>query len=1009
MVNLRVYDQSGTPYYVDLYDTEPIKLNFSIEDITNTEAKSTFSRVFRVPSTTKNNEFFKMVFLVDGIDYDVTVKVPAEIEVGGAIFRTGHIRLQNIFVNKEKGNIDYELLYLGETRDFSSTIGEKTLCELDGTSLIHELSYTNITTSWNAFPAATSGNSGLLGGNVLYPLVDHGNTYDSNGVAQESQIRTTGSNRFTQNSHPLTLDRFKPMIRAKKVIDLIFAQTPYTYSSSFLNSLFFGKIYVSAWGNDSGISIQSNQTQQLMQAVFPGFNSYNGLTNQRIDFSTENYDPGNNYNNQPFPAPAFAYTAPLTGVYSFTSGGYVQVTPQINTGVAYVTIEIWVNGIPALTGGSANAGFIDVSGNLNLTAGDYVQVYLNWTGNTEDGFIEDATFTCDAAPGDIDPTFLLDCEYKQLDFLRDILLLFRCVMAPDKDNPNNFIIEPWVNYVTTGQTFDWTAKVDRTKDFQIEPIFYTQTDEIKFKFTEDEDWLNYYQQEAYKQVYGELRFDSGNELLTDTREITVGFAPTPTTQIEGQPNTSAWIIPQPHAHETEAGVTVHLPIKPVTRILFYNGKISTPLTWYITDGVSNFSWNVYPQVSYQEGAPPSGNGLNLNWERWFAYYGTNVSGYIGLNGQSLFERYWAGYIGSLYNKFARRVTCHVVLNSVDLQEFSFDDVIFIDGVYYIPEKIIDAPVGELASVKVQLIKLLDFKPLTPNAPPQVFYYYQVQETNCETLEGATLIMQSGIPLTIGDLVWAQGDNTCYEVLGPSTSTIWTLIYAQTFNDCEVCTGGGTPQTAYYVEQYGFSCPNTVSPGITVSTIGAMNIGDTVGLTNTRGCWRIMGISYLAPVDTILQVYIDCEACVGEVEPSDYLLQSCLPPFVEIVATSTAGLAPGQSVTLDGTPGCWEVVGFGEAAPTDTVDEVFGECDECLNATPTTYSYEITSCDELALSITSWNTPLAIGTAVRINGLPGCWYISRDSVLAPFVTITQIFPNCETCNGIIRPIELIPEE
>ena len=100
MIQLKVYDDSRqlNQYWLDLYETEPIKLTLSVEDITNAEAKSVFSRTFRVPATPANNIFFKHAFLVDGIDYDVTVKKPAEIIVDGAEFRQGHIRLQRIFV-----------------------------------------------------------------------------------------------------------------------------------------------------------------------------------------------------------------------------------------------------------------------------------------------------------------------------------------------------------------------------------------------------------------------------------------------------------------------------------------------------------------------------------------------------------------------------------------------------------------------------------------------------------------------------------------------------------------------------------------------------------------------------------------------------------------------------------------------------------------------------------------------------------------------------------------------
>ena len=99
MIQLKVYKTKGdsdTAIFLDLYETEPIKLTLSIEDITQADATSIFSKTFRVPATRDNNEFFENAYEVDGIDFDVTLKNYAEILVDGAEFREGHIRLQRI-------------------------------------------------------------------------------------------------------------------------------------------------------------------------------------------------------------------------------------------------------------------------------------------------------------------------------------------------------------------------------------------------------------------------------------------------------------------------------------------------------------------------------------------------------------------------------------------------------------------------------------------------------------------------------------------------------------------------------------------------------------------------------------------------------------------------------------------------------------------------------------------------------------------------------------------------
>ena len=53
---------------------------------------------------------------------------------------------------------------------------------------------------------------------------------------------------------------------------------------------------------------------------------------------------------------------------------------------------------------------------------------------------------------------------------------------------------------------------------------------------------------------------------------------------------------------------------------------------------------------------------------------------------------------------------------MDLQDFTFDDIIFIKDTYYYVQKITDALVGQRSLVKVELVKLLDVI-LIQNAPP----------------------------------------------------------------------------------------------------------------------------------------------------------------------------------------------------------------------------------------------------------------------------------------------------
>ena len=735
MIDLKVYADDGSQYFLDMYETSPLKINLSIEDL-QAETTSAYSRAFRVPATNHNAEFFKTAFMVEGNDFDVTQKKAAEILVDGNGFRKGHIRLQKIFVNAVTGQTDYEILFLGETRDFAASIGDATMCELLIPSLTHTLNETNIVASWNAYPeSATSGTAGLQNGNVLYPLIDFGNTYDENGCIQESRISTshdhpagcaTSNDYFTFSSAKgLEPKRFKPMIRAKKLWDQIFENAGFTYTSDFIGQPgdntdvgLFKQLYVSAFGNDEAITVDETLgSADNFQAN--GDPTYLGGSLEFAPFTIEISDPGNNYD----PVTS-TYTAPATGVYTFFSridalGQSGQGTSDRNT--EYFT-QYWKNTgsgfsvIPGTNSFCTAFGYIDNTKTFSLNAGDEVRVYVNDCASGDSPY-EPIRFQCTASPAaGFNPVPFMDCEYKQIDFIKDVITSFRLVMQPNPNKDRDFIIEPWNNFRAGGEVLDWSDKLVNDKDMQIEPLFFTQTEEIDFNLTEDSDWVNTYHRQVWKNNYGYLEFDANNELLKGKREIKVNYAPTPITPVEGTPINSEWLIPHIHTHSAEDTGNQHLPIKAKTRFLFYNGKApsgadrSTPTTWYFKD--SN-GYTVYPVVSPISGeglVVPSINNLVLQWYNDVIYYVPTTN--TQWEGQSMYDIYWSSYIQQLYASFARKVTAYFTLNYLDLYDFTFDKVIFVNGSYYSVNKIVDAPVGDRAIVKVELTKELLYAPPT---------------------------------------------------------------------------------------------------------------------------------------------------------------------------------------------------------------------------------------------------------------------------------------------------------
>ena len=960
MIQLKVYKDPTRlqQYWLDLYDSEPIKLTLSIEDITNADATSTYSKAFKVPGTRKNNEFFQQAFEINGVLFDVTVKKPATILVDGAEFRQGHVRLNKMIKNTELDRYDYELVFLGETRDFSSIIGDSQLCQLNMPDLIGGPSGTplnreDIVNSWQAFPQNASLTAGLHDGDIIYPLVDHGNTYADTGMPLQSEVRTTVgplSKPFTASATPLALNQMKPMIRAKRIWDQIFTNAGYTYTSTFIDSPRFHQMYVSAFGN---VAEPAYDAASASEYNFSAAELANNGNQQGVGIQEANdveVDPSNAWN-------GFQYVAPATGTYTFTGSTYFWGYNEIQSSwppafdPVFGVLQVLVNGVAVASGNYANNSTTNITWTGNLNTGDIVNFSINAPDNVTFLAAINQSFACTNSPGNINPSSLLECTYKQIDFIKDILLMFRLVLSPDPNNPRNFIVEPWQTYINSGQLYDWSSKLVEEKDVVVEPVFFTQSDQITFTQPTDGDYINIYQMQSYKHNWGWLQFDSGNELLKGSREIKVtGIANTPFTQIEGQASTSSWIVPQLHVHGTDDGPARHLPIKPKTRLMFYNGLKATPAAWYM---VNTSPINDYPLVSQYEAWPITPASLNLGFSNDIQYWGDDItSANYNLNGTTLYDSYWSRYINSLYNKYSRRVTAYFVLNNIDLNTFSFDDTIFVNGVYYIPEKIVDVQIGAYTEVQVQLLTANDFVPTWSNET--LFATVEGVNTECLGSLGSINVECGGagpINWTLSNGQTGQFNNyspppytfsianvpvgtwslTLTDQLGrtvtlpvtvplgsapTATSTHTNATPGQCNGSIVVTPSGGVGTTIFWSDQYPLA--GTFTRNNLCCGPYSYFVRDANGCTSP---------SYLVQVDCPPPTYI--------YEAHEYgKLCNTLSGTAVIVQCAAPCIIGGTDVyILDTIPGCFALVGTSTDPPIANIVAVSPSCEVCKNPTP----------------------------------------------------------------------------
>lgn len=1079
MIQLKVYPtpekRTADQLFIDLYDTQPIKLTLSIEDITDADATSVFSRTFKVPATRHNNLFFENAFEVNGVDYDVTIKKPAEILVDGAEFRQGHIRLQKIFINDDQDKTDYELLFLGETRDFSTVIGDATLCQLvmedlkayDQNGVARNPNAGDVRQSWQAYPenASVDANgfpdAGFSDGNVIFPLIDHGNTYDEEGAVQGPQMVIGGNdvNSFTKSGYAMPTSRLKPMIRAKRIWDQIFQDAGYTYSSDFIESPRFHQMYVSAFGNqaDIGYSTQSSG-ENLMNAEYTDQGQNPQYMGDYLYLPDNIYDPGGNFTVGNLGMGSY-YTCGATAVggdanvkYRMTAQAFVFAEREVSCpGFCTEPVTARLELFNISTGQvlkSSQFGYNQQVGftfdteldNITINSGSNLAIRVEPYGGTDYDQVYDIRWQVQEAPGVLLPSTDLACDYKQIDYIKDVLKMFRLVLAPDRNNANNFIVEPWQTYINSGDLHDWSHKLVKNKDVVLEPLFNTQSEEIEYSFQDDEDYVNVYHQEQYKHPYGWLKFDSQNELLKGTRKIeTIEIAPTPMATIrESSVNTNhsspGWIFPQLYSNESEDSGNQHLPIVPKTRFLFYNGLVDIPqpgggnLGWWMANDATSPHYD-YPLMSSFENWPQTQDGLNLNWANDVNYWAqTAQTSIFDTPGLTLYSEYWSRYINSLYGKFSRRMTAYFVLNNVDLQELSFDDTIFVNGKYWRPEKIIDVNIGERTEVKVQLISANDFVPSVYIDQPLTNFSVTSTDELCGcdgiisvSTDGATPFSWTLSPSGLtGTAATTGGNPQQFDIEGicEGSYTLEVVDDLGRSNQQNITVNGSAnpPLSATWTQTDDTSCgtSNACTGSITVTPAGGSGgnyevqwTDDETGATRTGLCG---GQSYTFRIED------GATSCLSDTYTVEVLCGSPvtihkLAKHINCQASSSEfyyaqydqSLAIGTTVDLVELPGCYYVIGYEQSFQLYTIENTYPDCATCAGVTPP-QKFKLEACPTRSTDQppVKWlsaadNPNLTLGQVVNVTGDSICYEVTALAYNNNAVdTLAAAYDSCTEC-------------
>ena len=652
---------------LDLFADEDIQLSNNVTGLFDVGVlPSDFTRQITLPGTKVNNAFFEHVYDIS-IDnpflFATNIKVPAYFDFDSIYLSNGYLQLNKVNVLANKFIDSYEVTIYGTLSSFGRDINRDYLTNLTSLQKYnHTASYDNISASWN-------GN--LFNGDIVYPLADYGSGY---------QFAQGGFQTFGMNDvdGALTVQNFKPAIRVKKVLDAIFEEAGYTYSSSFMNEPFMDDVYMVC--NHSLKYPEFNEVNlETYGKIKVGAISGSGMTD--IVLASGSWTTLPWYNS-------------LTDAQGFYNNGAYKVEKETNLeGILNINVNVScsVNNMPGTfsangtwqmrmkeTGSSTAYGLMPLQSYIIF----FDQLQNSRTGGINTTYELQTQFKLyDIPPGDyyfqlrqspnfapptVQPTVTLDPSsttksylqitqvnqaadgrimdipsnmpygtsgIKQIDFITGLQKKFNLVIYPNKTKSNEFIIETFNNWYKKGQVKDFNRYINLDEKIEVIPANNLAVNQLNFGDTLDQDYLSQqFSKEANREYAKTYYTDTTNFFSQGKFEVKTTFASTPLVRIAGTGLSGS-----------VSGIT-----PPVTSYTYVIGNAG-----WGSDFAACSNTYYYPTIVYAASNNPATvtqlftdsnltipfNGGYSYWKWGFPYFYSKYSSFIDFNGT----------IGSFYN------------------------------------------------------------------------------------------------------------------------------------------------------------------------------------------------------------------------------------------------------------------------------------------------------------------------------------------------------------------------
>ena len=265
----------GRHKFLDLYEDEPINMNYSFAEVQDiTKKNSGYSQSFKLPGTKNNNQIFNYYYNLNQIPttFNPNQKYETIITWDGYEIMRGNIRLDSVLVDEDE--IIYETTFYNQVGDLSANIGDKFLFETDLSHLSHPWSDEVINYSLldpNLFPLTGATNYSYQNGKTFWGLYNIGYEYISGNSVNyqvsplvyftpyDNGVYSPRVGNFDFSGTPVHDYYFKPTIQIKELYESICRQAGYEIESEFFNTSYYEKFCMPLKFGDETIYSKNSQ------------------------------------------------------------------------------------------------------------------------------------------------------------------------------------------------------------------------------------------------------------------------------------------------------------------------------------------------------------------------------------------------------------------------------------------------------------------------------------------------------------------------------------------------------------------------------------------------------------------------------------------------------------------------------------------------------------------------------------------------------------------------------